>query len=170
MPHLAQLSQPSQWYAQLRMSRKTCRWGSFWGRYRGYVDVVRGTWDALRSYSGTESLRVLLWWPALSVIWWAAIPSAGVADVVGIGLGLAILGLVDAMASAWGRCHGIHKPVDGRDALAGQAAAGPPTCSATPDTTSAHSAALTEVRQSTFGQLIESEQSIIRTKPQYVDQ
>jgi hypothetical protein len=135
MPHLVQLSQPSQWHAQLRVSRKTCRWGSFWGRYRGYVDVVRGTWDALRSYSGTESLRVLLWWPALSVIWCAAIPSAGVADVVGIGLGLAILGIVDAIASAWGRCHGIHRPVGGRDAMAGQAAAGSPTCSATPDTT-----------------------------------
>jgi len=51
---------------------------------------VRGTWDALRSYSGTDSLRVLLWWPALSVIWWAAIPSAGVADVVGIGLGRSV--------------------------------------------------------------------------------
>jgi hypothetical protein len=134
------------------------------------VDVVRGIWDALRSYSGTESLRVLLWWPALSVIWWAAIPSAGVADVVGIGLGLAILGLVDAMASAWGRCHGIRKPVGGRDALAGQAVAGSPTCSAPPDTTLMYSAAMTEVRQSTFGQMIESEQSLIRTKHQYFDQ
>ncbi|HEY2095596.1 MAG TPA: hypothetical protein VGH72_04005 [Pseudonocardia sp.] len=61
---------------------------------------MRGTWDALRSHGGTESLRVLLWWPALSVIWWAAVPSATVGDVLGIGLGLAFLGLVDTAVSA----------------------------------------------------------------------
>jgi hypothetical protein len=90
---------------------------------------VHGTRDALRSYSGTDSLRVLAWWPALSVIWWAAMPGAGVADVLGIGLGLTILGLVDAAASAWGR---RHEAVGGRAVLKEQATTGSPTHPAIP--------------------------------------
>jgi len=121
---------------------------------------VRGTWDALRSYSGTDSLRVLLWWPALSVIWWAAIPSAGVADVVGIGLGLAILGLVDSAASVCGR---RHTPVGSREALPGQADSVSPTRPCEIDTALAHLAAndrrtAVAIRETMIG----SEKSIIR--------
>jgi hypothetical protein len=105
---------------------------------------VRGISEVLRSHSGSESLRALLWWPALSVIWWAAVPSAGVADVAGIGLGLAILGLVDAVASVWGR---RRSPSGSGEAIPGQITAASPA-------------------RPSAG----SRQSVILTKHQYVDQ
>ncbi|HEY1968231.1 MAG TPA: hypothetical protein VGH89_09805, partial [Pseudonocardia sp.] len=52
---------------------------------------------------GTNLVAVLAWWPGLAMLWWAAVPCCGIATVAGIGVGLAVLGLVDTLTQSWGQ-------------------------------------------------------------------
>jgi hypothetical protein len=50
---------------------------------------------------GTNVVRALVWWPALSMIAVAARPGAGVAMIAGVGAGLLVLGLINTGLQAW---------------------------------------------------------------------
>jgi hypothetical protein len=76
----------------------------FHGNGRGYQVFVQipqperlVTPRSTRARLGISVLRALLWWPAIAAIWFAAIPQSSPGVLVGIGVGLALLGLIDAM-------------------------------------------------------------------------
>jgi hypothetical protein len=50
---------------------------------------------------GTNMVRALVWWPALSMIAVAARPGSDVLMIAGFGVGLLVLGLVNTALQAW---------------------------------------------------------------------
>ena len=50
---------------------------------------------------GANMVRVLVWWPALSIIAVAARPGSDVVMIAGFGAGLVVLGLVNTALQAW---------------------------------------------------------------------
>jgi hypothetical protein len=50
---------------------------------------------------GTNLVEVVMWWPPLALLWLAAVPHSGLVAVAGIGVGLVVLGLVDAAIPRW---------------------------------------------------------------------
>jgi hypothetical protein len=50
-----------------------------------------------------------MWWPALAMICAAGWPGSGLGTVLGIGIGLMVLGLVDFVFQAWRKERG-HRP------------------------------------------------------------
>ena len=50
---------------------------------------------------GANMVRVLVWWPALSMIAVAARPGSDVVMIAGFGVGLLVLGLVNTALQAW---------------------------------------------------------------------
>jgi hypothetical protein len=75
---------------------------------------------------GTNVIRTLVWWPALSMIAVAARPGPSVVMIAGLGVALLMLGLVNTGLQAWlarlsGDRHGA-APTDGSSGGARQSA------------------------------------------------